>query len=223
MVLAGTGGLCGGHTVRESVGRTDVTPTSGSSPPELGGGPAGAQPQGFMGEALPRARAPHRSRAAPHRFRPISWASCTSWWRRASLHRYVDAGPPPQALRGSLLSPLGVAEAYISRTSWIAETPFFLEVAIKLDPPSPMAAQAYDLLNAYILASYTAPLGCTCPRRCRSMEGLRRLRQGSRAGVTAETPRNPRLPRPVATLDCGPRSMPWAAQGVCRYCWMAWR
>jgi hypothetical protein len=62
----------------------------------------------------------------------------------------------------------------------VAETPFFLEMAIRLDPQSPMAAKAYDLLNAYILAAYTGSSGVHLPQDVQEyLEGLRRLRQGS--------------------------------------------
>jgi hypothetical protein len=62
----------------------------------------------------------------------------------------------------------------------VVETPFFLEMAIRLDPKSPVAAKAYDLLNAYILASYTGSSGVHLPEEIQEyLEGLRRLRQGS--------------------------------------------
>ena len=50
-----------------------------------------------------------------------------------------------------------------STTMWVTETPFFLEMAIRPDPSSPMAAKAYDLLNAYMLAAYTGSGGVHLP------------------------------------------------------------
>ena len=58
---------------------------------------------------------------------------------------------------------LGIAETYISRTSRISEAPFFLETAIRLDPTSPIASNAYDVLNLYILTEYTGSLGTRVP------------------------------------------------------------
>ena len=43
-----------------------------------------------------------------------------------------------------------------------------------------MAAKAYDLLNAYILAAYTGSSGVHLPQEVQEyLEGLRRLWQGS--------------------------------------------
>jgi hypothetical protein len=138
------------------------------------------QPQGFTGEALPRARALIEAGQRRNRF-PNDQLGLVHFVVASSLlHRYVDAQAATTQALVEAYYLLGVAEAYISRTSWIAETPFFLEVAIRLDPPSPMAAQAYDLLNAYILASYTGSSGVHLPQEVQEyLEGLRRLRQGS--------------------------------------------
>jgi hypothetical protein len=62
----------------------------------------------------------------------------------------------------------------------VTETPFFLEMAIRLDPRSPLAAKAYELLNASILAAYTGSAGVHLPHEVEEyLEGLRRLRHGS--------------------------------------------
>jgi hypothetical protein len=74
---------------------------------------------------------------------------------------------------------LGVAESSISRTSWVVETPFFLEMAILLDPKSPTAAKAYDLLNAYMVTAYTGSAGLHLPHEVQEyLEELRRLHSG---------------------------------------------
>jgi hypothetical protein len=96
------------------------------------------------------------------------------------LHRYVDAQAPNTQALVEAYYLLGVAESYISRTSWVAETPYFLETAIRLDPKSPTAAMAYDFLNAYMIAAYTGSAGVHLPHEMLEyLDGLRRLRNGS--------------------------------------------
>ena len=96
------------------------------------------------------------------------------------LHRYVDAHAPTTQALVEAYYLLGVAEWSISRTSWVAETPFFLEMAIRLDPKSPLAAKAYDLLQTYMLAAYTGSAGVHLPHEVQEyLDGLRRLRHGS--------------------------------------------
>jgi hypothetical protein len=138
------------------------------------------QPQKLTGEAPVRARALIEAGQRRNRF-PADQLGLVHFVVASSLlHRYVDAhaGTTPALVEAYYL--LGIAESYISRTSWVVETPFFLEMAIRLDPKSPMAAKAYDLLNAYILASYTGSSGVHLPEEVQEyLEGLRRLRQGS--------------------------------------------
>ena len=80
-----------------------------------------------------------------------------------------------------------MAESYISRTSWVAETPFFLDMAIRLDPQSSMAAKAYDFLHAYIVTGYTGSAGTHVPQEVQEyLDSLRQLREGSVQGPTPD-------------------------------------
>ena len=137
------------------------------------------QPQRLTGEALARARALIEAGQRRNRF-PADQLGLVHFVVASSLlHRSVEAQATTPALVEAYYL-LGIAESYISRTSWVAETPFFLEVAIRLDPQSPMAVKAYDLLNAYILAAYTGSSGVHLPQEVQEyLEELRRLRQGS--------------------------------------------
>lgn len=96
------------------------------------------------------------------------------------LHRYVDSRPTDQTAVAEAYYLLGVAESYVSRASWVSETGFFLEMAIRLAPQTPIAAQAYDVLNAYILNEYTGSSGLHLPQEMQEyLDTLRRLRGGS--------------------------------------------
>jgi hypothetical protein len=138
------------------------------------------QPQKLTGEALVRARALIEAGQRRNRF-PADQLGLVHFVVASSLlHRYVEAQATTTPALVEAYYLLGIAESYVSRTSWVTETPFFLEMAIRLDPKSPTAARAYDLLNAYILAAYTGSSGVHLPQDMQEyLEGLRRLRQGS--------------------------------------------
>jgi hypothetical protein len=73
----------------------------------------------------------------------------------SDLHRYVsrDSKSPSQLAEAYYL--LGVTDSYIPRSSWISETEFFLEQAIRLAPKSPVAKNAYSFLEEYIMMGVT--------------------------------------------------------------------
>jgi hypothetical protein len=96
------------------------------------------------------------------------------------LHRFLTTQPTHTSALAEAYYWLGIAETYISRTSWLSEAPFFLETARRLAPKSAVAAQAYDVLNTYILTEYTGSLGMRVPSAVQEhLEELRRLRDGS--------------------------------------------
>jgi hypothetical protein len=96
------------------------------------------------------------------------------------LHRFLNTQPTNTSALGEAYYLLGITETYIARTSWLSEAPFFLETAIRLEPKSAVAAQAYDVLNTYILTEYTGSLGTRVPADVQEhLEELRRLRGGS--------------------------------------------
>jgi hypothetical protein len=138
------------------------------------------QSYGPTTEALPRARALIEAGQRRNRF-PADQLGLVHFVVASSLlHRYVDAHAPDTQALVEAYYLLGVAESSISRTAWIAETPFFLEMAIRLDPKSPIAAKAYDLLNASMIAAYTGSAGVHLPHEMQEyLAELRRLQSGS--------------------------------------------
>ena len=96
------------------------------------------------------------------------------------LHRFLTTPPTDTRALAEAYYWLGIAETFISRTSRLSEAPFFLETAIRLAPTSPMASQAYDVLNLYILTEYTGSLGTRVPSDVQEhLDELRRLLGGS--------------------------------------------
>ena len=96
------------------------------------------------------------------------------------LHRWLTTPPADTSALAEAYYLLGITETYISRTSWLSEAPFFLETAIRLAPTSPIATQAYDVLNMYILTAYTGSQGTRVPPDVQEyLDDLRRLRGGS--------------------------------------------
>jgi hypothetical protein len=138
------------------------------------------QAQGATDEELSRARALMTAGQLRNRF-PADQQGLVHFAVASSLlHRYIDARPTEQKSLAEAYYLLGVAESYISRSSWISETAFFLETAIRLAPASPIAAQAYDVLNTYILTEYTGSSGLHLPAELQEhLDELRRLRGGS--------------------------------------------
>ncbi len=92
------------------------------------------------------------------------------------LHRYISTGDRSAAQRAEAYYLLGVIESYIPRSSWIAETEFFLETAIRLAPKSPVAKRAYSVLEPYLTLGYTGSSGVHLPSEEKArLDELRRL------------------------------------------------
>jgi hypothetical protein len=167
-------------TFEQWLGRTDVPPDLRERLLSWVEALTEHQPQGLTGEALVRARALIAAGQQRHRF-PADQLGLVHFVVASSLlHRSVDAQAPSTQALVAAYDLLGMAESSISRTSWVAETPFFLDMAIRLDQRSSLAAKAYDLLHAYLLAAYTGSGGVLVPEEVQEyLEGLRRVRQGS--------------------------------------------
>ncbi len=131
-------------------------------------------------DALSRARALIETGQLRNRF-PADQQGLVHFVVASSLlHRSLTAPPTDKSTLAETYYLLGIAESYIARTSWLSETAFFLETAIRLDPTSAVAAKAYDVLNAYILTQYTGSSGLHVPSEVEDhLEELRRLRGGS--------------------------------------------
>jgi tetratricopeptide (TPR) repeat protein len=99
----------------------------------------------------------------------------------SDLHRYVSSDSKSLSQLAEAYYLLGVVDSYIPRSSWISETEFFLEQAIRLAPNSPVAKNAYSFLEEYIMMGLT---GAGYPDEGSStlypqLSELRRLIEGS--------------------------------------------
>jgi hypothetical protein len=98
----------------------------------------------------------------------------------SDLHQYVSSGSKSPSQLAEAYYLLGVTDSYIPRSSWISETEFFLERAIRLAPKSPVAKNAYSFLEEYMMMGLT---GFERPDGSSSLypqlNELRRLIEGS--------------------------------------------
>jgi hypothetical protein len=95
------------------------------------------------------------------------------------LHRYVSDHARPAAQLAEAYYLLGIAESYIPRSSWISETEFFLEMAVRLAPTSSHAKKAYAFLEEYVITGYTGATGLHLPSDVQDhLDELRRLLSG---------------------------------------------
>lgn len=138
------------------------------------------QSHGPIDDALSRARTLIETGQLRNRF-PADHQGFVHFVVASSLlHRFLTTQPANTSALAEAYYLLGIAETYIARTSWLSEAPFFLETAIRLDPTSPIATKAYDVLNMYILTEYTGSQGTRVPSDVQEyLEELRRLRGGS--------------------------------------------
>jgi len=71
------------------------------------------------------------------------------------LHRYLQTKPASNEDVAEALYLLGVAESYVSRSYWISETDHLLEQAIRKAPGAPVAKEAYEFLEEYMMSGYS--------------------------------------------------------------------
>ena len=97
------------------------------------------------------------------------------------LHPYVNATSATSASQlAEAYYLLGVADSYMPRSSWISETEFFLEMAIRVAPMSLHAKRAYAFLEEYVLTGSTGSTGLHLPSQVQEhLDALRRLVEGS--------------------------------------------
>ncbi|MGE3538442.1 MAG: hypothetical protein AB7N91_13550 [Candidatus Tectimicrobiota bacterium] len=136
--------------------------------------------EGFSGEALPRARALIEAGQRRNRF-PADQQGLVHFVVASSLlQRYIDAPAAQPSALAEAYYLLGLAEAYVGRTSWVSETPFLLETAIRLQPTSATASKAYSALRDYLVTQYTGSSGTHIPPEIQAnLDELRRLLGGS--------------------------------------------
>jgi hypothetical protein len=92
------------------------------------------------------------------------------------LHRYVNSNSQTKPQLAEAYYLLGVAESFIPRTSWISETEFYLETAVRLAPTSPFGQQAFAFLEEYLIMGYSGSSGLLLPSDIQKrLEELRSL------------------------------------------------
>ncbi len=92
------------------------------------------------------------------------------------LHRHVTEHREPSAQLAEAYYLLGVAEARIRRSSWLFESEFYLETAIRMAPDAPFAELAYAQLEEETLAGYSGSSGLHLPADVQAnLEELRAL------------------------------------------------
>jgi hypothetical protein len=79
------------------------------------------------------------------------------------LHRFVNTSSATKSQLAEAYYLLGVAESYVPRTSWISETEFYLETAVRLAPASPFGKQAFTFLEEYLVMGYSGSSGFFLP------------------------------------------------------------
>lgn len=96
------------------------------------------------------------------------------------LHRYVNTGTTSKPQLAEAYYYLGAAESYVPRTSWISETEFLLETAIRLAPTSIYGKKAFAFLEEYLIVGYSGSSGLHLPSDVkRRLDDLRHITQGS--------------------------------------------
>ncbi|NIR29955.1 MAG: hypothetical protein GWN84_11700 [Gammaproteobacteria bacterium] len=83
------------------------------------------------------------------------------------LNRYLYSEHHP-AESAEAFYLLGVAESHFSSSYWLAETEFFLEQAIRLEPGTTLARRAYITLEEHVVAAYTGSTGVHVPEDVRT-------------------------------------------------------
>jgi hypothetical protein len=97
----------------------------------------------------------------------------------ALLHRYVADGQPPHSDQAEAYFLLGVIETRIGRSFWLSQAEAYLETAIRLAPGEPIAADAYALLEDFLMAGYSGSGGTHVPTDVREkLELLREISEG---------------------------------------------
>ncbi|ETW97492.1 MAG: hypothetical protein ETSY1_22425 [Candidatus Entotheonella factor] len=79
------------------------------------------------------------------------------------LHRFAESRSASKLKLAEAYYLLGVAGSYMPRTSWISETEFYLETAVRLAPASSIGKQAFVFLEAYLIMGYSGSSGLHFP------------------------------------------------------------
>jgi len=79
------------------------------------------------------------------------------------LHRYLDAAPHSPSNLAETYYLLGLIETEVGKSFWLSQAEAYLEAAIRTAPRDPIAQQAYDLLEEFLVAGYTGSDGTHVP------------------------------------------------------------
>lgn len=89
------------------------------------------------------------------------------------VHRFLQRGSADKAALAEAYYLLAIADSNVSRSYWISETPYLLELSIRSAPKSDFAQTAYSFLEEYTVAAYA---GFTMPEGTRlDLEEMRRM------------------------------------------------
>lgn len=91
------------------------------------------------------------------------------------LHRWLADDDRSKDEQAEAFLLLGITEMRIDDTFWLSQADFYLETAIRRAPGTSAAVQAYELLEAETIASYTGAAGIHLPKTLR--ERLTELRK----------------------------------------------
>ncbi len=92
------------------------------------------------------------------------------------LHRFVETNPQNASDLSEAYYLMGVAESRITRSYWISETDYLLEQAIRSNPKTAVAKQAYAFLREHSISAHQESSAREVPPEFRAnLEELRKL------------------------------------------------
>jgi mono/diheme cytochrome c family protein len=95
------------------------------------------------------------------------------------LHRALEGGLP-RTERAEAYYLLGLIETRIGRSYWRSEAEAYLETAIRMAPGEPVAADAYSLLEEFLVSGFTGSAGTQIPPDIdQKLDALRRIAEGA--------------------------------------------
>ncbi len=80
------------------------------------------------------------------------------------LHRWLAEGGHAAGDEAEAFTLLGICETRIDDTFWLSQAEFYLETAIRRAPGTPAALQAYELIEAEMITSFTGAAGINLPQ-----------------------------------------------------------
>ncbi len=107
----------------------------------------------------------------------------------SELLRFVESAPTDARRLAEAYYLLGVSESHVTHSPWLSETEFFLERAIRTDPRSAFARDAYAFLEEYLIQGFTGPGTGELPADIEAyLAELRGLLAGEAAAIPSPIP-----------------------------------